>query len=229
MFICRTAPRMFTGRPNRSMNRSRLSFQPPVLPNPSADLWSPSVVRLTTQGPQRAPSTPSWPYRASLGVGMGRTPLSQNQRFALVHKDETLCQSGWTWRTLWCAGKIGTDGMSALLITAIQRPCIVLHSQRHATTPPTPVSWPRSIGRSPPGRSRQEPFPSNLLAGQMYPADEVLQHVFGTIPPGGFYCISSARLDSFFLRRRGRLSTPARGMSGRQIASLYAVSHTPAE
>lgn len=162
MLICRTEPRRFTGRTSRSMNRSRLPFQSPILPNPPAGLWGSSAARLSSRGPPQAPGTPPWPYRASLGVSMGRTPLSQNQRFALVHKDETLCQSGWAWRTLWCAGKIGADGMSALLITAIQRPCIVLHSQRHAATPPTPVSWPRSIGRSPPGRSRQEPFPSNL-------------------------------------------------------------------
>lgn len=103
-----------------------------------------------------------------------------------------------------------------------------MHSQRHAATPPTPVSWPRSIGRSPPGRSRQEPFPSNLLAGQMYPADEVLQHVFGTIPPGGFYCISSARLDSFFKETRSPVNS--RPLSARKADSgpLCSEPHTPA-
>lgn len=162
MPICRTEPRRFTGRTSRSMNRSRLPFQSPILPNPPAGLWGSSAARLSSRGPQRAPGAPPWPYRASPGIGMGEHRSVKTGNSPLYTKTKRFASSGGHGEPSGALVKIGADGMSALLITAIQRLYIVLHSQRHAATPPTPVSWPRSIGRSPPGRSRQEPFPSNL-------------------------------------------------------------------
>ena len=75
--------------------------------------------------------------------------------------------------------------------------------------PPRPL---QSLGQGVSGEvlpAEADKSPSHLIyqAGQMYPADEVLQHVFGIIPPGGLYCISSARLDSFFKETRSPVNS----------------------
>lgn len=96
--------------------------------------------------------------------------------------------------------------------------------------PPRPL---QSLGQGVSGEvlpAEADKSPSHLIyqAGQMYPADEGLQHVFGIMPPGGLYCISSARLDSFFKETRSPVNS--RPLSARKADSepLCSEPHTPA-
>lgn len=115
MFICRTEPRRFAGRTSRSMNRSRLPFQSPILPNPPAGLWGSSAARLSSRGPQRAPGAPPWPYRASPGIGMGEHHSAKTGNSPLYTKTKRFASPGGHGEPSGALVRIGTDELSALL------------------------------------------------------------------------------------------------------------------